>query len=133
MEDKIILIHTILERHILTENFYTTVLNVFHKEYNIDLFTNNDYESEISAYKHVLRSKLTQYLGKIYTFEELSEMALDNNSALYYRMLNEEYKGVIAQETRVFSADLREKFARDGISKKSFLQTLWQSIANFLK
>ncbi len=131
MENKTILIDNILEKHILTDTYYQTILNVFHKEFNIDLFQTDSYSTEINSYKHGLTVKLTQFMDRIYSYEELSEMSLDSNCPFYYRMLTEEYKGLFANETRIFSADLREKFARDGVSKKTFVQTTWETITSY--
>jgi hypothetical protein len=132
MENKIILIHVILDQHILTDNYYRAIFDVLHKEYNVNLLETDDYATEISAYKQTMKTKLSQFMDRMYTYEELSEMVLDSNSPLYYRVLTEEYKGLIAHETRIFSTRLREKFAEDGVSKKTIWQKAWQSVTSFL-
>jgi hypothetical protein len=127
MDNKIKLIEIILKNNILNNDYYGPVFKVFEKEFGINLFQTNHYDSEINTYKANLISRLSEYLNRIYSLENLMEMSLDLNSPLYHRMLVQEYHDIIFGETRVFSINLRNRFIEDGITK----QTLLQKIVNF--
>lgn len=127
MDNKIKLIEIILKNNILNNDYYGPVFKVFEKEFGINLFQTNHYDSEINTYKANLISRLSEYLNRIYSLEDLMEMSLDLNSPLYHRMLVQEYHDIIFGETRVFSINLRNRFMEDGITK----QTLLQKIVNF--
>ena len=127
MEIKNKLIDSILHEHILNKNFYASVFAVFDKEFGINLFETEEYNEDIHSWKTQLISRLSHYLDRIYSDQEIAQMSLDANSSLYHRMVTTEYTDIIAGESRVFSTNLRNKFAENGITKKTF----WNTLINF--
>lgn len=127
MENKTNLTEKILQEHIINDNYYNSIFNIFHEEFDLNLINNKKYNEEVNYYKAALTSRLCEYLNKIYSYEELVKMSLDTNSPLYHRMITQEYKDIIHAETTIFSIDLRNKFAENGEIKKNF----WYKIKNF--
>lgn len=128
MEEKQILIEHIIQKFILCDSYYQTVLGVFNKEFDIDLFKTDLFDEEINTYKKILFSRLTQYLDKIYSHEEIVGMTHDDNSPYWHRLNNQEYKNIIIEETRTFSINLRQQFVEKDIRPK----TLWSKLKNLL-
>jgi len=127
MKNKPPLIEAILSEHILNDNYYRTLFNVFHKEYDVNLFDDPTYALLIKNYKDSLTSRLSEYMDKVYSYEELYQMSLDSNSSLYHRMNTQELNDIISGETKVFSAELRKAFAENDEKKRS----MWSSIRDF--
>ena len=124
MEYKKQVITIILNDHILNEAYYKALFDIFHKEYDVNLHENTNYSKLISDYKTLLEEKLTAYLDKIYSVEDLAAMAQDTNSPLYYRMITQEYKDIITGETQVFSVQLRRMFAEQGEYKRTWFRNV---------
>lgn len=119
MDNKNKLITNILHEHIINNNFYDSVFNVFHKDFDINLFESSKYKNEVNLYHLNLTSRLTDYLNRLYSYDEIVSMSIDANSSLYHRMVTQEYKDIIFGETRIFSIDLRNKFIENNERKKT--------------
>ncbi|HBR70637.1 TPA: hypothetical protein DIC20_00960 [Candidatus Dependentiae bacterium] len=124
MEEKQILIERIIKTFILGDSYYQTVLEVFNKEFDVDLFKTDLFDEEINTYKELLFPRLAQYLDKIYSYEEIAGMTADDNSPYWHRLINQEYKNIIIEETHTFSINLRQKFEKTGIKKKTWWSKL---------
>ncbi len=111
------LIAVILDE-ILRDDYYRAVFDKFHAEFDVNIWNNPKYAETVSAYKAALRSRLSDYLCRIYSHEELLQMSRNNNSPLYFRMINPEFKAIVSDETIVFSIKLRNELVANKEKKR---------------
>lgn len=108
--------------------YYSEIVDEFINQFGIEAYQIENLQDDVQGYQQSLEAQVSKYLDKTCSEEELAQMVQDETSDLYSKMLSEEYKKIISNETKIFYEKLKAHLIQQGLLRN---KSPWERIKDF--